>query len=302
MSVAAPLTQAAPSRTVRAALEQAAAALPGETPRLDAEVLLAQALGRSRAWLLAHATDPVPAESHAAFAAMLARRADGEPVAYIVGKAAFWRLELEVNAATLVPRADTETLVEHVLGCVTASDARVLDLGTGSGAIALALAQERQGWEVLGVDIDPAAVAVAARNAQRHVIANARFVAGDWYLPVVGMRFDVIVSNPPYIRTDDPCLQAIGLVREPLAALASGADGLDALRAVIDGALAHLVSGGLLACEHGAEQGAQVRSLFAQAGFIHVLTVRDLSGRERVTAGWSRCAGDGPAGEVTHDG
>jgi len=300
MSVSAPVKQAG-SLAVRAALEQGASRLPGDSPRLDAELLLAHALGRTRAWLLAHAADPVPADSYDAYAAMLTRRAAGEPVAYVLGRAAFWSLDLDVNAATLVPRPDTETLVEQVLAHAPAATARVLDLGTGSGAIALALARERPDWQVLGVDIDPAAVEVAMRNAQRNAIANARFVAGDWYGPAVGMQFELIVSNPPYICADDPCLQGIGLRHEPLSALASGADGLDALRAVVQGAPVHLVPGGLIACEHGAEQGAAVRASFEQAGFSSVCTWRDLSGHERVTAGWLG-AGAERASEDLHDG
>ncbi len=282
------MTQPATPLTVGAALEQGAAGLPGDSPRLDAQLLLAQALGRTRAWLLAHADDPLPAQSRDAYAALIARRAAGEPVAYILGRAAFWTLDLEVSPATLVPRPDTETLVEQVLSRLPETPARVLDLGTGSGAIALALAQERPRWELLGVDIDPAAVAMAARNAARNGVTNARFVAGDWYGPVSGMRFGLIVSNPPYIRSDDPCLQGPGLSHEPLAALASGESGLDALRTVIAGAPGHLLPGGLLACEHGAEQGPDVRALFVSAGFSDACTWHDLEGRERVTAGWLR--------------
>ena len=300
MSMSAPVAQAG-SLTVRAALEQGASRLPGDSPRLDAELLLAHALGRTRAWLLAHAADPVPADSYDAYAAMLTRRAAGEPVAYVLGRAAFWSLDLDVNAATLVPRPDTETLVEQVLAHAPAATARVLDLGTGSGAIALALGRDRPDWQVMGVDIEPAAVEVATRNAQRNAVGNARFVAGDWYGPAAGTQFDLIVSNPPYIRADDPCLQGIGLRYEPLSALASGADGLDALRAVVQGAPAHLAPGGLLACEHGAEQGAAVRALFEQAGFLSVCTWRDLSGHERVTAGWlGTCVA--PASGSLHDG
>ena len=302
MSVALPVTQPDSPQTVRAALEQAAMRLPGESPRLDAELLLAEVLGRSRAWLLAHAADPLPAPALNAYAALLGRRAAGEPVAYILGCAAFWSLELEVSTATLVPRPDTETLVEQVLAHAPQTTACVLDLGTGSGAIALALARERPHWNVLGVDIDPAAVAVAARNAERNTITNARFMAGDWYAPLGDMRFGIVVSNPPYIRADDPCLQGPGLSHEPLGALASGADGLDALRAVVAGAPVHLLPGGLLACEHGAAQGAEVRALFLHAGFSEVCTWRDLSGHERVTAGWLPSEYGEPAGGGLRDG
>ena len=276
--------------TVSALIARAAAALPGDSPRLDAELLMAQALHRARTWLYAHSGDPVPAEAEQRFAALIARRAAGESVAGIRGIAEFWSLELEVTPATLVPRPDTECLVERVLAAVNAPAARVLDLGTGSGAIALALARERPGWDITGVDIDPAAVAVATRNAQRHVIGNAHFVAGDWYGPVAGSRFAVIVSNPPYIRADDPCLTGPGLSHEPRRALASGADGLDALRAVIAAAPAYLAPGGLLACEHGADQGEAVRALFVAAGFEDPCTSTDLAGHDRVTAGYLKAS------------
>lgn len=276
--------------TVSALIARAAAALSGDSPRLDAELLLAQALGRARAWLYAHGGDPVPAEAEQRFAALIARRAAGESVAGIRGVAEFWSLELEVTPATLVPRPDTECLVERVLAAVDARAVRVLDLGTGSGAIALALARERPGWEITGVDIDPAAVAVATRNAQRHAIGNAHFVAGDWYGPVEGRFFSVIVSNPPYIRAEDPCLTGPGLSHEPRRALVSGADGLDALRAVVMSAPAFLTPGGLLACEHGADQGEDVRALFVAADFEDPCTSTDLAGHDRVTAGYVKAS------------
>lgn len=288
--------------TVRAALDEGAALIAGDTPLLDAELLLANALGRPRAWLLAHATDVLPAGTYAEYASALARRASGEPVAYILGRAAFWSLDLAVGPATLVPRPDTETLVEQVLALFDARPIRVLDLGTGSGAIALALARERPGWDVLGVDIDPAAVDIALRNAAHNGVANVHFVEGDWFAPVAGSQFELIVSNPPYIRADDPCLLGIGLRFEPRVALASGADGFDALRTVVGGAPRHLLSGGTLACEHGAEQGAELRSLFTRAGFTAVRSVRDLAGHERVTLGCLKTPAPGSATEESSDG
>lgn len=289
-------------RTVRAALEEGVARIAGDTPRLDAELLLANTLGCSRTWLLAHATDVLPDGAYADYASSLARRAAGEPVAYILGRAAFWSLDLEVSPATLVPRPETETLVEQVLALFDARPIRVLDLGTGSGAIALALARERPTWDVIGVDVDAAAVEIASRNAVRNRIANARFVEGNWFAPVTGSQFELIVSNPPYIRADDPCLLGVGLRFEPRVALASGADGFDALRTVVGGAPRHLLPGGTLACEHGAEQGAELRSLFARVGFNAARSVRDLAGHERVTLGRLPTPAPGSAPEESRHG
>lgn len=268
---------------MRGLLAAAAQAIGGPSARLDAELLLAAVLGRGRAWLRAH-DDALPAAAdRAAFHALVARRARGEPVAYLTGRAPFWTLELDTGGCTLVPRPETELLVEQALA-VLADEATVLDLGSGSGAIALALARERPRWRLLGIDRDAAAVAVARANAVRLGISNARFERGDWYTGIDAV-FDLIVSNPPYIEAADPCLDAPGLRFEPRHALASGPDGLDALRTVVAAAPAHLRAGGWLLCEHGADQGAAVRALFADAGFAAVQTLRDLAGHERITRG-----------------
>jgi len=273
------------SSSVRELLREACTRLDGDSVRLDAELLLACVLGCSRSHLYAHAGDAVDAAARQAFIALVDRRRDGEPIAYLTGHQEFWTLDLQLDGTTLVPRPETELAVEIALASWHAGVAAVLDLGTGSGAIALALASERPHWAVLGVDVDPRAVAVARANAARLGLDNAHFVAGDWYRSIDRQRYALIVSNPPYIAESDPCLSGPGLRHEPLAALASGSDGLDALRVIVAGAPAHLLDGGWLICEHGAAQGAAVRVLFDRAGLVEVRTVRDLAGLERVTLG-----------------
>ena len=272
------------ARTVREILRDAALRIGGQSARLDAELLLSDALARPRTWLFAHDESVPDAALLAVFDAALQRRLAGEPIAYIRGTACFWSLELEVSATTLVPRPETELLVEIALAALPPARQEVLDLGTGSGAIALALAHERPGWSVLGVDVDPDSVALATRNATRLGL-RAEFLQGSWYAPLTGRRFDAIVSNPPYIADGDPCLAAPGVCREPLRALVAGQDGLAALRDVVAGAPAHVLPGGLLACEHGAAQGGAVRALLRAAGFLEVETREDLAGLPRVSFG-----------------
>jgi release factor glutamine methyltransferase len=268
-------------------LAEARGALGGEEAR-DAARVLAAALGCSLAYLHAH-PEAVPAPAATArFRAMLARRCRGEPLAYITGRRGFWSFELEVSPETLVPRPETELLVEVGLRAFGPQPIEVLDLGTGSGAVALALACERPAWAVLGIDIAAGAVAVARGNAARLGLGNARFAPGDWYAALPRQHFTLIVANPPYVRADDPALEAPVLGFEPRQALVSGADGLEALRIIIGGAPRYLRAGGVLACEHGAEQGAAVRALFVAAGFQAVRTLPDLAGHERVTRGRRR--------------
>jgi len=254
--------------------------------RADAEALLLHALRRDRAWLFAHARDPVPADVAERFDALLARRAQGEPVAYLTGRRGFWTLDLAVGPATLIPRADTERLVELALERLdTAPGRRAADLGTGSGAIALALASERPQAQVLATDLSEAALAVAQANARTHGLHNVRFAHGAWLAPLAGQRFDLIASNPPYIAAGDPHLAQGDLRYEPASALASGADGLDDIRVIVAGASAHLLPGGWLLLEHGWEQGEAVRALLTAAGFAAVATYQDLEARDRVTLG-----------------
>ncbi|MBA2077706.1 protein-(glutamine-N5) methyltransferase, release factor-specific [Rhodanobacter sp. PCA2] len=266
------------------AMLRAAANRLGE--RADAEALLLHALGQSRGWLFAHADDAVDMEVQTAFEALVARREAGEPVAYLTGRRGFWTLELEVTPATLIPRPETELLVELALERLTRDAAAgVADLGTGSGAIALAIASECPQAQVLATDASADALAVARRNAQRLGVGNLRFAQGDWLAPLAGQRFALIVSNPPYIEAADPHLAQGDLRFEPASALASGADGLDDIRRIVAGAPGHLDADGWLLFEHGWNQGAAARALLREAGYVQVFTAQDLEARDRVSGG-----------------
>jgi release factor glutamine methyltransferase len=273
------------SVTVAQALRKAALRL-AEEGREDAEYLMAQAVGQSRSWLFAHANDELPADALAQFEQWVTRRERGEPVAYLLGTRGFWRLDLFVTPDTLIPRPETERLVELALDRLPPHAAKLAaDLGTGSGAIALALAHERPSLQVLATDVSPAALAVAKRNAIANGLERVQFAQGAWLSALGGRRFDLIVSNPPYIEDRDPHLERGDLRFEPRSALASGSDGLDDLRIIIAGAPAHLVPGGSLLVEHGWNQGERVARLFVAAGFSDVATVQDWEGRDRVTLG-----------------
>lgn len=270
------------SRRIDQLLREASAAID----RADAELLLAHAVGRDRAWLFAHATDELDAAQAAAFAGLVARRAAGEPVAYLTGRRGFWTLDLEVGPDTLIPRPETELLVELALARLPQDEAaRVADLGTGSGAIALAIASERPLAAVIATDVSKAALAVAVRNAQRNGIDNVWFRRGDWLQALGNERFDLIASNPPYIADGDPHLGEGDLRFEPPSALSSGADGLGAIREIVRAAPAHLAPRGWLLLEHGLGQGEAVRALLREAGFVDIATECDLENRERVTLG-----------------
>lgn len=261
-------------------------ALAPASPRLDAELLLAETLGTGRASLAAHPERRLTDAERDTFRTRIERRACGEPVAYVLARRDFWTLTLEVGPDVLVPRPETELLVELALAHVRdVRHPRIADLGTGSGAIGLALASERPDATVVLVDASPAALAVAERNRARLGLANASVRLGSWYAPLAGARFDVVVANPPYLAADDPHLASPELGHEPRGALVAGGDGLDDVAALADGALAHLVPGGRLIVEHGATQGDAVRHRFAQAGLVDVTTARDLGGHERATTG-----------------
>ena len=257
--------------------------------RAEAGILLAHALGKPRSWLVAHADDPADAAGAAAFDALVERRAAGEPVAYLTGHRGFWTLELEVTPATLIPRPETERLVELALARLARDGApRVADLGTGSGAIALAIARECPHASVLATDASADALAVARRNAEANGIRNVAFAESDWFAALAEERFDLVVSNPPYIAADDPHLGQGDLRYEPASALASGSDGLDDIRRIVDGARAHLVQDGWLLFEHGWDQGSAARGLLEASGYGEVFTEQDLEQRDRVSGGRNR--------------
>jgi len=281
-----PGDEAPAARRIDRLLRDARARLSGDEAAIEVEQLLCAVLGRSRAWLFAHADEAIDAAQCSRFDALLEERAGGTPIAHLLGRRGFWTLDLDVSAATLIPRPETELLVEAALQRMPTDRAlRVADLGTGSGAIALALASERANAQVVAVDISTAALEVAHGNARRLSLANVEFCHGSWLSPLAGLTFDLIVSNPPYIADDDPHLQQGDLRFEPRNALASGKDGLDAIREIVGGTPGHLQAGGLLLLEHGWEQGAAVRALLAAAGFVDVESLRDLEQRERVSLG-----------------
>lgn len=250
----------------------------------DARWLLAHAAGRAQSWLFAHGDALADPALVARYEALVAQREAGAPVAYLTGRRAFWTFDLAVSPATLIPRPETECLVESALARLPrAAGTRFADLGTGSGAIALAVARERPDVEVTATDASGDALEVARGNARSLGLARIRFLQGDWFSPLHGECFDVIASNPPYIEAGDPHLERGDLRHEPRAALASGMDGLDALRELAAGAPAHLRPGGWLLVEHGLGQGAAVRALFTAQGLEQAATLTDLEGRDRVT-------------------
>jgi release factor glutamine methyltransferase len=254
------------------------------SPRLDAELLLAHTLGQPRSWLYAHSDDAMSTENAVAFERLIVRRLAGEPVAYLTGTRGFWSLDLVVTPATLVPRPETERLVELVLERIAPDrEADIVDLGTGSGAIALALAHERPLARVLATDASEDALAVARANAQRLNLRNVRFAHGDWCAALGDAKFDVIASNPPYIAAGDPHL--LDLPFEPMLALASGVEGLSAIRTIVRDAPAHLKPGGWLLFEHGFEQGEAARTLLHASGYTEVFSESDLEYRERISGG-----------------
>lgn len=258
-----------------------------ETPRLDAEVLLAEALERPRSYLHAWPERTPEPEQSARFTAWLERRCKGEPIAYLLGRREFWSLELEVSPDTLIPRPETELLVELALARLPADrPVAIADLGTGSGAIALALAVERPLARIVATDRSPVALTVARRNARRLGIRHIEFREGDWCAPLGDERFDLIAANPPYVAAADPRWRQGELRFEPAAALVSGADGLDALRAIIAQAPDCLKPGGWLLLEHGYDQGETVPALLRERGFDAACDHRDAAGLSRASAGY----------------
>lgn len=273
--------------TLEESLRQASARLQAvsDSPRLDAEVLLAHVLGVERTYLYTWPERPLPAAAAQRFRGLIERRATGVPVAYLTGRQEFWSLPLEVTPATLIPRPETELLVEQALARLPTGGSRtVLDLGTGSGAIALAIASERPMVRVCAVDISPEALQVAARNSKRLGLA-IELLESDWYAALAGRRFDLIVANPPYIGPEEPEASQGGCRFEPRSALVAADAGLAALRHIAQHAPAHLEPGGWLLVEHGYRQGPACRALFAAAGLTAVETLPDLQGHDRLTLG-----------------
>jgi release factor glutamine methyltransferase len=273
----------------------------GADARRDAEILLCAVAGATRASLLAFPERLLDADRWARFSALVARRAEGVPVAYLLEEREFWSLPLRTTPAVLIPRPETEHLVEAALAAAPAG-ARVLELGTGSGAIAIAIAHERPDLELVAVERSAEALAVARDNAARLTPERIVFVEGDWYAPVRGQRFDLVVSNPPYIAEDEPELGEGDVRFEPREALVAAEGGLAAIARIAAAAPAHLLPGGTLLVEHGWRQGAAVRVLFENAGMAGVKTLRDLAGHERITVGALPAPGDPDEGPRTDNG
>jgi release factor glutamine methyltransferase len=256
---------------------------PAATPDLDAELLIAYVLGTSRARLRSHPEDTASDLQAKRYRELIERRATGEPLAYVIGRRDFWSLRLAVTPAVLVPRPETELLIERALALRHEEFGRVVDLGTGSGAIALALASERAGWQVAATDVSEEALAIARSNAESLDLKRVQFLQGSWFEPLAGRTFDLIVSNPPYVAADDPAMQDPALRHEPRGALTPGLDAMASLRAIIESAPDYLERDGWLLLEHGSDQAAEVSRELVVRGFRHVRSHHDLAGHERMT-------------------
>ena len=257
-----------------------------DTARLDAEIILSEAVSVDRNMLNLIRDDTLNSDQQNDFETLLSRRMAGEPIAYITGSKEFWSLDLRVSDATLVPRPETELVVERTLFHCNQLDAPyIADLGTGCGAIALALASELAESDITATDISQDALSIAKMNCERLNISNVRFVQGNWTDALEGMRFDIIASNPPYIREDDQCLKDIFMLHEPKLALTGGDDGFSAIRRIVDGSSKFLNPGGWLIIEHGFDQPDAVQNLMSNNGFVEVRTYSDLAGLPRVTEG-----------------
>jgi len=257
-----------------------------DSPQLDAEVLLAHSLNKNRTWLVTWPDKDLNSDQLDAFDALLLRRKNGEPIAHITGTREFWSLPLNVTPETLIPRPDTELLVEQVLLAFPADKpVTLVDLGTGSGAIALAIASERPEWRIIATDQSIGALEVAKKNAEQLNIRNVEFRQGSWFEPLNNVIADIIVSNPPYIPRQDPHLSSGDVRFEPMSALASGEDGLDDIRLLISQSRKHLKTGGMLFIEHGYDQKQGVFHLFKDNGLKEILQHHDLANNPRITCG-----------------
>ncbi len=253
------------------------------TPRLDAELLLSHTLNKPRSYLFTWPETLLNTAQREQFQQLITQRQKGVPIAYLTHERAFWNLQLKVTHATLIPRPDTERLVELALSQTLPERAAVADLGTGTGAIALALAKERPKWSLTAIDKSPDALTVAKENARYNDIDNVTFLQGSWCEPLANTTVDMIVSNPPYIRDDDPHLHSGDVRHEPRSALASGADGLQDIRLIASTAQPILKPGAWLLLEHGFDQGEEVQAILSHCGYQHVCTEVDLAGQDRVT-------------------
>jgi release factor glutamine methyltransferase len=257
-----------------------------DSAQLDAELLLAGLLHTSRSGLHIRAKRPLDSVVKAHYMSWIEQRSRGIPIAYLLGEKEFWSLSFQVTNATLVPRADTEILVQHCLQALDQNrSTKVLELGTGSGIIAVVLARARPRCEIVATDISACALTIAQANAIKHQCSNIQFICADWFKALKAQNFDLIVSNPPYIEADHACLNDPNLNAEPINALSSGIEGLDALRVIILQASAYLVPDGKLMVEHGYQQGPAVQKLFQQGGFVNVHTYKDYHSLPRVTEG-----------------
>jgi len=293
------------TQSIKSTLQISASLLGTEEAKLDSQLLLQHVLNVNRAWLIAHEHDELTSAQHATFEALIQRRLNGEPIAYILGYREFFGLTLKVTSDTLIPRPDTETLVEAALTKISQKpchselvsessrisdsdlrqndNAKILDLGTGSGAIALAIAKNRPNAEVIAVDFSEHALNVAQQNAENLNIQNVTFLQSDWFSALEQHRFDVIVSNPPYIEENDAHVNQGDLRFEPKSALTSGADGLDDIRKILAECLVYLKPQGWLMLEHGYNQAEKIQDLMADAGLVDIATMKDLGGNDRVT-------------------
>ncbi|RLA46708.1 MAG: peptide chain release factor N(5)-glutamine methyltransferase [Gammaproteobacteria bacterium] len=275
------------SRVSIAALLKQAARLQGisDTPRLDTEILLGHVLNKPRSYLYTWPEQELEPSLQHAFEQLLLRRQKGEPVAYLTGTKEFWSLSLQVNASTLIPRPETELLVETALAVIDKTDACVLDLGTGTGAIALALASERPGWQILAVDLMADALRLVEKNRQQLALNNVSLIQSDWFESIPDREFDLVVSNPPYIEPHDPHLDRGDVRFEPASALVAEDHGLADIKIIIAKAGRHLTKNAWLLLEHGFQQRDAVRDLLVSAGFRQVSTRVDINGQERLSMG-----------------
>ncbi len=279
-------TKQHPNLSIKVILSSATRLLNKEDAGLEAQLLLQHALNVNRAWLIAHQNDALEPNIHAAYRALISRRLNGEPIAYILGYREFYGLKLKVTPDTLIPRPDTEALVEAALDKIPQNKKiQVLDLGTGTGAIALAIAHNRPHALLTALDASDTALKIAQENAKNLAITNIEFLQSNWFSELQNQTFDVIVSNPPYIAQNDVHLMQGDLRFEPASALASGADGLDDIKQIIANAQNRLTPHGCLLLEHGYNQAEEVATLLKQSGFCEIETIKDLGGNDRVTLG-----------------